>query len=208
MLIADWDLTLWGSSSHNSEHSHQPPKRVSVALTLDEFSIDVQFEDLLHECEFTRFLQDCQHSFATIPRLALFKPLTDLHKYKFRSHHYHSCNTFCTHPEAASSSPPSTVQYRAFCGANTSGPASKPSATRELDDGEVEIDDEALNGNRLSEEIRSLLIRDGFLEPDFRFVGRLVHPRIMDTARSNRESTKARVESWDEDGLDRRKNLL
>jgi len=82
------------------------------------------------------------------------------------------------------------------------------SCIRELDDGEVEIDDEALNGNRLSEEIRSLLIRDGFLEPDFRFVGRLVHPRIMDTACSNRESTKARVGSWDEDGLDRRKNLL
>lgn len=83
------------------------------------------------------------------------------------------------------------------------------SCIRELDDdGEVEIDDEALNGNRLSEEIRSLLIRDGFVEPDFRFVGRLVRARSVDTAHSNRESGKARVESWDEDGLDRRQNLF
>lgn len=75
------------------------------------------------------------------------------------------------------------------------------SCIRELDNGEVEIDDEVLNGNQLAGGIQSLLVRDEFKEPDFRFVGRLVRPVNVKSGHDHGGSSKERIDDWDEDGL-------
>ncbi|CAG5163873.1 uncharacterized protein ALTATR162_LOCUS6568 [Alternaria atra] len=75
------------------------------------------------------------------------------------------------------------------------------SCLRELENGEVEIDIEHLNGNQLAGEIRALLMRDGFVEPDFRFVGRFVRLGRAKQGHNNDGAGKRRVGSWDEDGL-------
>jgi hypothetical protein len=76
---------------------------------------------------------------------------------------------------------------------------------RELENGEVEVDDEVLNGDRLAEEIRFLLMRDGFAEPDLRFVGRIARSRhLMQVGASIRHDGAASSEwftSWYGDGL-------
>lgn len=71
------------------------------------------------------------------------------------------------------------------------------SCIRELDKGEVEIDDEILHGDRLAEEIRSLLIRDGFKEPDLHFVGLLIRPEQVNPTRDHGGSVKERIRGWE-----------
>jgi len=81
----------------------------------------------------------------------------------------------------------------------------------ELDDGNVLIDHEVANGERLAEDMRSLLIRKGFVEPDLRFVGRMtrsvpkrevVPPKCTDKAAGVDEQE---VDIWSDDGLDEAK---
>ena len=84
------------------------------------------------------------------------------------------------------------------------------SCIRELDDGSVLIDHEVANGDLLAADIRSLLVRKGFVEPDLRFVGRMIRsgpkrevvpPKCTDKAVSNDEE----VDVWSDDGLDEAK---
>ena len=84
------------------------------------------------------------------------------------------------------------------------------SCIRELDDGNVLIDHEVANGERLAEDIRSLLVRKGFVEPDLRFVGRMIRsvhkreavtPKCTDIAVGDEEE----VDIWSDDGLDEAK---
>lgn len=88
------------------------------------------------------------------------------------------------------------------------------SCIRELDDGNVLIDHEVANGDLLAADIRSLLVRKGFVEPDLRFVGRMIRsglkrevvpPKCMDKAASNHEEE---VDIWSDDGLDEAKGEI
>jgi len=85
------------------------------------------------------------------------------------------------------------------------------SCIRELDDGNVLIDPEVANGGLLAADIRSLLVRKGVVEPDLRFVGRMIRsgpkreavpPKGMEKAASNHEEE---VDIWSDDGLDEAK---
>ena len=86
------------------------------------------------------------------------------------------------------------------------------SCIRELDDGNVLIDHEAANGELLAADIRALLIRKGFVQPDLRFVGRMIRsvhkrqvvpPKCTDIAAGDEE-----VDIWSDDGLDEAKEEI
>ena len=87
------------------------------------------------------------------------------------------------------------------------------SCIRELDDGNVLIDHEVANGDLLAADIRSLLIRKGFVDPDLRFVGRMIRsvhkrqvvlPKCTDIAAGDEE----KVDIWSDDGLDEAKEEM
>jgi hypothetical protein len=66
------------------------------------------------------------------------------------------------------------------------------------------IDEEVLEGEKMAAEIKGLLIRDGFVDPDLRYVGRWVRPRsaaeVAEAASVERRDGEEDV--WDGDGLD------
>jgi len=79
------------------------------------------------------------------------------------------------------------------------------SCIRELEDGTVKIEDKVLDGEHMVEEIKGLLRRDGYVEPDLRFVGRLVRSSqgsMIANEAATREHDEGDVTSWDGDGLD------
>ena len=77
------------------------------------------------------------------------------------------------------------------------------SCIRELEDGTVEIEEQVLEGEHMVEEIKGLLRRDGYTEPDLRFVGRLVRGSgVSVTEVTTNGHDEGGVTSWDGDGLD------
>jgi hypothetical protein len=58
------------------------------------------------------------------------------------------------------------------------------SCIRELENGEIAIDQEVLDGEQIAENYRGLLWQDGFVEPDLRYVGRLVRLKEGSSART------------------------
>ncbi|RMZ72458.1 hypothetical protein GMOD_00007446 [Pyrenophora seminiperda CCB06] len=89
----------------------------------------------------------------------------------------------------------------------------------ELDDGTVKIDEKVLNGEQTAKEIKVLLQRDGYIEPDLKFIGCLIRPLAPESNLSIEEAamieydesdTASAVEysddditNWDGDDLDR-----
>jgi len=77
------------------------------------------------------------------------------------------------------------------------------SCIREHEDGTVEIIEQVLDGEQMVEEIKGLLRRDGYTEPDLRFVGRLVRSSgVSATELTAKGYDEGDVTSWEGDGLD------
>jgi hypothetical protein len=77
------------------------------------------------------------------------------------------------------------------------------SCIRELENGELIIDDDVLNGEQVAESYRELLKRDGFEEPDLMYVGWLVRTRGGGETRAD-EEVRGLVGNWEGDWLEGR----